>query len=857
MKTNAYISRVFSLVITLLSIFGYEYVFALSQNKIEPSSQYLVSAVADNVITSPSPFGSCNGGFTVGIIYGTDITGATYEWFRSTDFGTIWSANPIGVEKDFDPGFLTRTTWYKRTAIVNGATVESNIVKIAIANSATLSNNKITINGSQNGTVAEGEAPIYPIKGAVLGGGDNKTYEYYWQHSDDGSNWKDIKDADGADYQPGALYKETRYRRFARFWECTWYQCTDYVTIRVAEPKITRNQIIQPVGSNGICGEACLTVEPINGLAAIVEGSDVSISYEWIQSDDIGLVWKVAQGDQLQGGQNFQPRTVCETSSYKRIAIAGSLRDSSISVNLVVTPEGLTNNVIVNGPTTVNKGDSGTLEGSVVLPSKAGVSYKWQVYANLTWVTVDGYDYSLMNKDFMFTSLQETTTYRRLAKAIDCPEIISQEWKVVVEELGAIGDNKITAPAETSFCGATVPSLIVGSDASNVVRYQWEQNTSAVGSDSGAFTTIIGATGKDFQPDVISSNICFRRVAFSQDDTNIASNIVCFEATLDEIIGNSILSDDSFEDPNDAKEFTIIGSITIGGNGVFNFLWEQSDSCDGAWKPASGINNEKNYFVGVITKDTYFRRVVTSGTCKSITECFFVPTVPYVNVGIEFSKCVRYKGNDDQLEGSAEVTFNVKNNSTLNVSGLKVELDVADESYGEFLYFYDNRWIPSFENEFKHLKLTYAAVETVAPDVTVPIVVYFLPNSGVKDFELLGEVSIDQVQDRTDNNRVVAKINNFVSLSKVTMIPNLISPNGDGKNDYFVIQGIEGYVERELTIFDRWGTKVYYSKSYDNSWDAAGLADGTFYYILKLSENGESPKINKGFITVLRSPIKD
>jgi len=218
---------------------------------------------------------------------------------------------------------------------------------------------------------------------------------------------------------------------------------------------------------------------------------------------------------------------------------------------------------------------------------------------------------------------------------------------------------------------------------------------------------------------------------------------------------------------------------------------------------------------------------------------------------------VRYKGNDDQLEGSAEVTFNVKNNSTLNVSGLKVELDVADESYGEFLYFYDNRWIPSFENEFKHLKLTYAAVETVAPDVTVPIVVYFLPNSGVKDFELLGEVSIDQVQDRTDNNRVVAKINNFVSLSKVTMIPNLISPNGDGKNDYFVIQGIEGYVERELTIFDRWGTKVYYSKSYDNSWDAAGLADGTFYYILKLSENGESPKINKGFITVLRSPIKD
>lgn len=72
-----------------------------------------------------------------------------------------------------------------------------------------------------------------------------------------------------------------------------------------------------------------------------------------------------------------------------------------------------------------------------------------------------------------------------------------------------------------------------------------------------------------------------------------------------------------------------------------------------------------------------------------------------------------------------------------------------------------------------------------------------------------------------------------------------VSPNGDGVNDTFIIQGIAQFPNNELSIFNRWGVKVYSKKGYDNSW--AGISEGrvtvaedeqlpvgTYYYVLKI-----------------------
>ena len=63
---------------------------------------------------------------------------------------------------------------------------------------------------------------------------------------------------------------------------------------------------------------------------------------------------------------------------------------------------------------------------------------------------------------------------------------------------------------------------------------------------------------------------------------------------------------------------TIQGSSTLGGNGVYNYLWESS--LDGvSYTAASGTNNMSDYTTGNLTVDTWFRRTVTSGGCSNTT----------------------------------------------------------------------------------------------------------------------------------------------------------------------------------------------------------------------------------------------
>jgi len=69
------------------------------------------------------------------------------------------------------------------------------------------------------------------------------------------------------------------------------------------------------------------------------------------------------------------------------------------------------------------------------------------------------------------------------------------------------------------------------------------------------------------------------------------------------------------------------------------------------------------------------------------------------------------------------------------------------------------------------------------------------------------------------------------------------SPNGDTINDYFKIENIENFPNSELIVFNRWGSKVFNQKGYQNNWNGSYrntmLPDGTYYYIVKLDEKRE------------------
>jgi gliding motility-associated-like protein len=83
-------------------------------------------------------------------------------------------------------------------------------------------------------------------------------------------------------------------------------------------------------------------------------------------------------------------------------------------------------------------------------------------------------------------------------------------------------------------------------------------------------------------------------------------------------------------------------------------------------------------------------------------------------------------------------------------------------------------------------------------------------------------------------------------------IPNVITPNGDRKNDQLLISGLNGFDSNELIIFNRYGDHVYQKKDYQNDWSGEGLLSGTYFYILSVVDFGGNPKQFKGWIQIIR-----
>ena len=86
---------------------------------------------------------------------------------------------------------------------------------------------------------------------------------------------------------------------------------------------------------------------------------------------------------------------------------------------------------------------------------------------------------------------------------------------------------------------------------------------------------------------------------------------------------------------------------------------------------------------------------------------------------------------------------------------------------------------------------------------------------------------------------------------------NTITPNGDGFNDAWKIGNIESYPLCKISVFSRWGQRLYYNigypetKQWDGTYNGNELPSGTYYYVIETGSNiGESTY--SGYINLVR-----
>ncbi len=109
----------------------------------------------------------------------------------------------------------------------------------------------------------------------------------------------------------------------------------------------------------------------------------------------------------------------------------------------------------------------------------------------------------------------------------------------------------------------------------------------------------------------------------------------------------------------------------------------------------------------------------------------------------------------------------------------------------------------------------------------------------------------------TDANN--CSVTNSYKIENMLIVPSVITPNGDGKNDKFRITDIETIKNVKINIFNRWGDLIY---NYDGSgvgypakeWNGTDLNGhnlpiGSYVYVIEMDGTSES---YKGTITIVR-----
>jgi gliding motility-associated-like protein len=78
-------------------------------------------------------------------------------------------------------------------------------------------------------------------------------------------------------------------------------------------------------------------------------------------------------------------------------------------------------------------------------------------------------------------------------------------------------------------------------------------------------------------------------------------------------------------------------------------------------------------------------------------------------------------------------------------------------------------------------------------------------------------------------------------LASVTIRPVVITPNGDGINDTWIISNLSAYPGATIDVFNRYGQLVFHSENNSRPWDGTyngrSLPLATYYYIIDLKNN--------------------
>jgi len=366
------------------------------------------------------------------------------------------------------------------------------------------------------------------------------------------------------------------------------------VTITLAIPKTL---IVCAGASNTITGD-------------VINPAPTSYAWQVFQNN----AWVAAPG--VVNAKDYQTSALQNATAAnlvyglrRQVTTAGNVTYDSF-YNVTVQPSTPISANIATAPSVISfctSGNPGIITGSTPAGGTGTYIYQWQSSAdNITFTDIAG----AVAKDYDPPVVNANIYYRRTVTSGTCVAPVSSNV-IKITIFPVVANNVITPPAIVSFCSTGDPSTMTGSTptgGSGAYTYQWQSSA-----DNVTFNDIPGATSKDLDPAAINATTYYRRMVTSGPcSTPLASNVIVI--TILPPIANNIITAPavtSFCSTGDPGIIT--GTIPSGGFGTYTYQWQRSaDNVTFTDIPGA---TAQNFDPGVISITTYYRRIITSGTC--------------------------------------------------------------------------------------------------------------------------------------------------------------------------------------------------------------------------------------------------
>ena len=780
-----------------------------------------------------------------------------FQWESSADNAT-WTAIAGATSADYAPGVLAATTYFRRR-VTSGPCGPGYSPSVVLTVLPALTPGSI----AANQTVCAGTAPA-PLTSTSAAGGGTGTFAYQWESSTDNATWTAIAGATSADYTPGPLAATTYFRRQVRSGACTTTP-SNVVTITVT-PALTAGTI----GSDqSLCAGG--TPAPLTS-GSPATGGTAPVDYQWEASTD-NVTWTTIGG---ATGLTYAPGQLSVTTYFRRRANGGSGCNPAFSnvVTITVAPA-LTAGTIGADQTVCPGATPAALTGTAGPGGGTGsYSYQWESSPdNAAWTAIGG----ATGPTFAPGPLAATTYFRRRVASGPCGPEYSPS--VVLTVLPALVAGIISA--DQNICAGATPAPLASSGGASggtgTFAYQWESSP-----DNASWTPISGATNPTYAPGPLTATTYYRRRVTSGTGpcATMVSNVVTI--TVRALVTPTVtLAAPPVQCPDTPLTFT---AVVASAGPAPTFQWFVNNVA-----VASGPTFTSST---VITGDQVRVEVTpTAGLCSTgvatatVTVTRTLTPVPTLTIGVQpggpvcpgepltFSlgstaNAGPALGYQWLVDGNAVAgaTTPVFTSTTLRQGQLVTLRLRTTNGCGQVVTVVSAgvqaRISPPVDVDAGPDKQILAGSSVTLEgraDGTYPVT--WTPTTGLtfQGSDRLRPLASPTV---TTTYTLSAGAGGCADSDEVTVtvrppirIPNAFTPNGDGRDDTWQIEFIEQFPDNTVTVFNRWGNRVFSADNYSraNEWrgDINGQPApvGTYYYVVVTK--GPLGKSYSGSITVL------